>query len=150
MAQGSRPERVGEELRQEIGRLLDREVHDPRIGFVTITRVKVSADLQQARVYYTLIGDEKARQETARGLDAARPFLRRHIGSRIRLRRVPELAFEYDRSVEHQDRVEQLLRDIADERRAREADEAAAGGTAPSDGDMPDAPETPSKDDDAS
>lgn len=121
MAQGSRPERVGEQIRQEIARLLSREVHDPRIGFVTVTRVKVSPDLQQARVYYTIIGDDRAKRETARGLDAARPFLRRHLGSLIRLRRVPELTFEFDRSVEHQDRVEQILRDIADERQAREA-----------------------------
>jgi ribosome-binding factor A len=97
-------------------------VHDPRIGFVTVTRVKVSPDLQQARVYYTLIGDDRARQETARGLEAARPFFRRHIGARLRLRRVPELTFEFDRSVEHQDRVEQLLREIADERAARAVD----------------------------
>jgi ribosome-binding factor A len=121
MAQGSRPDRVGEQIRQEIGRLLSREVHDPRIGFVTVTRVKVSPDLQQARVFYTIIGDERVKRETARGLDAARPFLRRHLGSLMRLRRVPELTFEFDRSVEHQDRVEQILRDIADERQAREA-----------------------------
>jgi ribosome-binding factor A len=121
MGQGSRPERVGEQIRQEIGQLLSRDVHDPRIGFVTVTRVKMSPDLQQARVYYTIIGDDRAKQETARGLDAARPFLRRHLGSRIRLRRVPELTFEFDRSVEHQDRVEQLLQEIADERKSRDA-----------------------------
>lgn len=119
MAQGARPERVGEEIRQEIGRLLQREVHDPRIGFVTVTRVKMSPDLQQARIYYTLIGDERTKKETARGLDQARPFLRRQIASRIRLRRVPELTFEFDRGVEYQDRVEQLLREIDDERQAR-------------------------------
>jgi ribosome-binding factor A len=118
MAQGVRPDRVGEEIRQEIGRLLLTDVHDPAIGFVTVTRVKVSPDLQQARVYYTLIGDDRARQNTQRALERARPFLRRHIGSRIRLRRVPDLTFEYDRSVEHQDRVEQLLRELAAEREA--------------------------------
>jgi ribosome-binding factor A len=128
MAQGSRPARVGEQIRQVIGQLLTQSVHDPRIGFVTITRVTVSADLQQARVFYTLIGDDRARQETARGLEAARPFLRRHLGAHLRLRRVPELAFEYDRGVEHQDRVEQLLREIADERQARDAAAADAPG----------------------
>ena len=119
MAQGSRPERVGEQIRQAISLALAREVQDPRIGFVTITRVKVSADLQQARLYYTTIGDERVRKETARGLEAAKPFLRRALGNAIRLRRVPELAFEYDRGIEHQDRVEQLLHEIAEERRAR-------------------------------
>jgi len=130
MAQGSRPDRVGEEIRREIMRLLLEEVHDPAIGFVTVTRVKMSPDLQQARVYYTLLGDERAKKETARALERARPFLRRHIGSRIRLRRVPELAFELDRGVEHQDRVEQLLRELAEERRARGEDGGSNGGDA--------------------
>jgi ribosome-binding factor A len=119
MAQGSRPDRVGEEIRHEIGRLLGRDVHDPAIGFVTVTRVKVSPDLQLARVFYTQLGDERARQETQRALERATPFLRRHIGARLRLRRVPELRFQFDQSVEHQDRIEKILLDLAEERRAR-------------------------------
>ena len=109
MAQGARPERVGEEIRQELAIALAREVHDPAVGFITLTRTKVSPDLQLVRVYYTLIGDERAKRETQRGLERASPFLRRYIGARVRLRRVPEIRFEFDRSVEHQDRIEQLL-----------------------------------------
>jgi ribosome-binding factor A len=120
MSQGSRPERVGEEIREELAVLLVREVHDPGIGFVTLTRVKVSPDLQLARVYYTTMGDAAARQATAQALARATPFLRRHIGARIRLRRVPELRFEFDRSVEHQDRVERILLDLQAERDARQ------------------------------
>ena len=133
MGQGSRPERVGEEIRQAIAIALGREVQDPRIGFVTITRVKVSPDLQQVRLYYTVIGDERSRKETARGLEAAKPFLRRAVGNRVQLRRVPELAFEYDRGAEHQDRVEQLLREIEEERRARgpQDDEPGGGSSEP-------------------
>jgi ribosome-binding factor A len=119
MAQGARPSRVGEEIRQEIGRLLAREVQDPAIGFVTLTRVKVSADLQLARVYYTALGDERARQETRRALERATPFLRRQLGAHLRLRRVPDLKFEFDQSVEQQDRIERILLDLADERRSR-------------------------------
>jgi ribosome-binding factor A len=119
MAQGSRPERVGEEIRQAVGLSLARDVQDPRIGFVTVTRVKLSPDLQMARVYYTAIGDEKAKKDTARGLEAAKAFLRRAVANQVRLRRVPELAFEYDRGVEHQDRVEKILHELAEERRAR-------------------------------
>jgi ribosome-binding factor A len=129
MAQGSRPERVGEEIRQAVGLALTREIQDPRIGFVTITRVKVSPDLQQARIYYTTIGDERARKDTARGLEAAKSFLRRAIGNRIRLRRVPEIAFDYDRGVEHQDRVEQILNELAKERRARGEDNEPGSGS---------------------
>src|SRR6187399_2065053 len=93
MAQGSRPDRVGEEIREELATLLAREVHDPGIGFVTLTRVKVSPDLQMARVFYTVIGDDKTQKATAQALTRATPFLRRHIGARIRLRRVPEIRF---------------------------------------------------------
>jgi ribosome-binding factor A len=129
MAQGSRPERVGEEIRKELAQLLSREVHDPGIGLITLTRVKVSPDLQLARVSYTIIGDDKARAETERALTRATPFLRRQIGARIRLRRVPELRFEFDRSVENQDRIERILIDLQAERDARAASEPDDPGT---------------------
>jgi len=112
MSQGSRPDRVADQLRTELGLLLGREVHDPGIGFVTLTRVQVSADLQQARVFYTVLGDEKARSTSGRALERAAPFLRRQIGSRLRLRRVPELKWIYDESIAGQDRIEQLLNEI--------------------------------------
>ncbi len=126
MAQGARPERVGEEIRHELGLLLTRAVQDPAVGFVTVTRVKVSPDLQLARVYYTRMGTEKERRDTQRALERATPFLRRHIGTRLRLRRVPELKFHFDQSVEHQDRIERILLDLADERRARGEPDPAA------------------------
>ena len=132
MAQGSRPDRVGEEIRKELAQLLSREVHDPGIGLITLTRVKVSPDLQLARAYYTLIGDEKAREETDKALTRALPFLRRMIGARIRLRRVPELRFEFDRSVENQDRIERILLD-------RQAERDARGASVP-EADEPDSP----------
>jgi ribosome-binding factor A len=112
MSQGSRPDRVADLIRAELAMLLSRDVHDPGIGFVTLTRVQLSPDLQLARVYYTALGDEAARKKTVRALDRAMPFLRRQIGSRLRLKRVPELVFHYDESVAGQDRIEQLLQDI--------------------------------------
>jgi ribosome-binding factor A len=112
MSQGSRPDRVADQLRAELADLLAREVHDPGIGFVTLTRVQVSGDIQQARVYYTALGDQAARQRTARALERASPFLRRQIGRRLRLKRVPELHFHYDESIEGQVRVEQLLEEL--------------------------------------
>jgi len=125
MAQGHRPDRVGEQIRDELSTLLSRgAVHDPGIGFITLTRVKVSPDLQQARVFYTSLGDEKARKETAKALVRATPFLRRQIGSILTLRRVPELEFRFDESIGHQDRVEQILRDLHEE-------EAQRSGEAP-------------------
>ena len=112
----SRQTRVGEQIRLELSDLLARDVHDPGIGFLTITHVKLSPDLQQARAYYTTIGDDKARQETRKALDRATPFLRRHIGQRLRLRRVPELSFLFDESIEKQDRIEKILQDLNAER----------------------------------
>ncbi len=107
--------------------MLQRDVHDPGIGFVTLTRVKVSPDLQLARVYYTQIGDDRQRRDTARALERARPFLRRQLSQRIRLRRVPDLQFQFDESIENQERIEKILLDLEAERRSREpiADEAA-------------------------
>jgi ribosome-binding factor A len=117
-----RPDRVGDQIRQELSELLSRgAVHDPGIGFITLTRVKVSPDLQLARVYYTTLGDEAARKQTAKALERATGFLRRHLGERVRLRRVPELQFQFDESVAHQDRVEQILRDLHDEEERRKA-----------------------------
>lgn len=121
MAQGSRPDRVGEQIRQELSQILAQQVHDPGIGFITLTRVKVTPDLQLARVLYTVMGDDKQKKETVKALERAVPFLRRQIGSRIRLRRVPDLQFFYDESIEHQDRIEQILLDLKREREANAA-----------------------------
>lgn len=112
MSQGSRPDRVADQVRSELALLLTRDVHDPGIGFVTITRVQMTPDLQQARVFFTALGDDKARRNSARALDRAAPFLRRQIGSRLRLRRVPELTFIFDESIAGQDRIEQLLSEL--------------------------------------
>ncbi len=113
---GSRPDRVGDQIRSELAQLIAREVHDPGVGFLTLTRVKVTPDLQLARVYYTSLGDDQAQRETARALRRAAPFLRRQLGQRIRLRRVPELEFFYDESIAHNDRIEQILQDLKAER----------------------------------
>jgi ribosome-binding factor A len=112
MSQGSRPDRIADQVRSELAMLLTREVHDPGIGFVTITRVQMTPDLQQARVFFTALGDDKARKNSERAIERAGPFLRRQIGSRLRLKRVPELTFIYDESIAGQDRIEQLLNEI--------------------------------------
>jgi ribosome-binding factor A len=122
-----RPSRVGEQIREDLTELLAREVHDPGIGFLTITRVEVTSDLQNARVYYTTLGDAQARKQTARALGRATPFLRRQLGSRLRLRRIPELQFFYDENIERLDRVERILQELESERAGR----AAAGDLTP-------------------
>ncbi|MDQ3070383.1 MAG: 30S ribosome-binding factor RbfA [Acidobacteriota bacterium] len=120
MALNSRPERVADSIREEITTLLTRSVQDPGIGFITITRVKVTADLQHARVFYTTIGDEKAKKETGKALERVKPFLRRQISQRIQLRRAPELEFFFDETIGQQQRIEELLLEVQAERREYE------------------------------
>lgn len=122
MSQGSRPDRVADQIRSELADLLAREVHDPGIGFVTITRVRVSPDLQQARVLYTALGDDKTRAASARALERAAPFLRRKLGARLRLRRAPEVIFTYDDSIAGQDRIEQILNELHAAEHDRDSD----------------------------
>ena len=130
MAQGFRPDRVGDQIREELSEMLARgQVHDPGIGFITLTHVKVSADLQVAHVFYTTLGDAARRRETQQALDRATPFLRRQIGARVRLRRVPEIEFRFDEAIQHQDRIEQILRDLKQE----EANRTEPGSAAPVD-----------------
>jgi ribosome-binding factor A len=115
----TRPEKVGEQIRIELSQLIARDVHDPGVGFITLTKVTVTADLQLARVYYTTLGDEKAQKETDKALHRASPFLRRQIAQRVRLRRVPEIEFFYDKSVAQHDRVERILQELKAEADAR-------------------------------
>jgi ribosome-binding factor A len=137
--QGSRPARVGDQIREELSELLARHVKDPGIGFITITHVKVSPDLQVARAFYTTLGDEKSRKETAKALDRATPFLRRQIAGRLRLRRAPELAFQFDETIERQQRIEQLIEEI-------HATDAAAASDVSRDLSLSAAPEAPRDD----
>lgn len=119
MGQGVRAERVGDLIRAEVVELLTREVNDPELGFITVTGVQVTADLQLARIYYTAWGDAARRQATARALTRAAPFLRRQMGRRLRLRRVPRFEFVYDQSIEGQDRIERLIRELHEKEQAR-------------------------------
>ena len=121
MPQGSRPDRVADQIRAEVAALLGRELRDPGLGFVTVTRVQVTPDLQIARIYYTTMGDDRARRRTAEALQRALPFVRRSIGSRLRLRRVPEIQFLFDESIEQHERLEQLIQEIHETDALRQA-----------------------------
>lgn len=129
--QGSRPARLGEQIREDLSVIIKSDVRDPGIGFVTFTHVEVSADLQVARAYYTTLGDEKARSETARALGRATPFLRRQLASRLRLRHAPEIHFHFDESVARGQRVEQLLLEIQAAARETETEAPPAPSNPP-------------------
>jgi ribosome-binding factor A len=108
MPQGARTDRVGEEFREILAEAI-QELKDPRVGFVTVTAVKVSPDLQVAWVYYTVLGDEEAWAATRAALRSAAPHLRRELGRQIRLKVTPELRFEPDESPETGERIDALL-----------------------------------------
>ena len=112
-------ERVAERVRVELSTLLTRTVRDPAVSAVTITHVSMPADLQLARVYYTVL-DGGNRRDTARGLRRAKTYLRRLIGQRLQLRQVPELRFMFDDTLEQQDRLAKLFTDIENERQSKE------------------------------
>jgi len=116
--------RVGEMIHKEISDILARGLKDPRVGFVTLTSVDVTADLSIAKVYYTVIGDEKSRQQTANGLEKANPYIRRQLAQRLRMRHTPELIFKYDQSLEYGNRIDSLLKDIEDERNKNDQDDS--------------------------
>jgi ribosome-binding factor A len=104
-----RSSRVGEQMKKELSEIIGRKLKDPRIGFVTVTDVAVTGDLQQATVYISVLGDEKQREDTLKGLEKAKGFMRSEIGQRIRLRKTPELFFEFDESIDYGNRIETLI-----------------------------------------
>ncbi len=115
MTTHARPERVGQEIQAAVADILSRgELRDPRIGFITITGVKVSPDLRVARVFYSMIGTEAERKDTQAGLDAAKGFVRREVTSRVQLRVSPEIFFTFDESLEEGDKIDRLLREVKD------------------------------------
>jgi ribosome-binding factor A len=106
-----RTDRVADALQELIAGLLLREIKDPRIGLVTITGVKVSADLRHARVYFSCLGDETQRAQSLRGLNSASGFIRSQVARQLNLRVAPQIAFEFDASLEQAERLSRLLKD---------------------------------------
>jgi ribosome-binding factor A len=119
-----RAARLAEEIREEVADIVAHRLKDPRIGFVTITRVELSPDQTLARVLFSVLGEAADRAATLAGLSKAAGFVRRELGQRIRLRHTPEVEFVYDKGLDAADRVGRLL----DEVRATEASGAGTGG----------------------
>ena len=112
----ARTDRVGEEFREILAQEI-LKLKDPRVGFVTVTGVKVTADLRRAWVFYTSLGDDKARAGTRAALRSARPHLRSTIGRQVRLKYLPDLEFEEDQSMENGQRIDELIRKLHEEER---------------------------------
>ena len=104
--------RVNESVRQVLSEAVG-ELKDPRIGFVTVTGVDTSRDLRHARVYVSVLGSEESRQDSLAGLEAAHGVLQSRLGRELRMKRTPQLAFEYDPTVERGVRMTQLIDELA-------------------------------------
>ncbi len=107
-----RIQKVAQAIQEEAARILQRELKDPRIGFVTITRVQVTPDLQRATVYFSLLEGHGNPTETEAGLKSAQGYVRRLLGERLRLRVTPEVSFKADPSVAENIRIWKLLNDL--------------------------------------
>src|ERR1043165_2355741 len=113
---GRRVDRIEEQLRMELSEIVERELSDPRIGLVTVTSVKVSSDLRHARVFISVLGGAEERKRAITGLRSAASFVKRSLAKRLHhLRRVPDLIFDYDESLEEGIRIEQLFNQIKSE-----------------------------------
>ncbi len=107
-----RSDRVGHLIQKEISAILLEVIKDPRVGFITLTEVKVSDDLKSARVYFSTIGSEEEKRETVKGLNSAKGCIQGELGRRLKLRYTPKITFFYDGSFERADRIDRLLKDI--------------------------------------
>ena len=111
-----RPERVQEALRQEISNIVQREIKDPRLGFITITKVDLTKDLRYARIYFSVLGENKDKLLALKGLNSAKGYIKGLIGDRIKLRFMPQIEFRIDTSLEHTKEIYDILDKLKKER----------------------------------
>ncbi|MGH2445752.1 MAG: 30S ribosome-binding factor RbfA [Candidatus Limnocylindria bacterium] len=107
-----RTDRLDSQIRQELMELLQRDMQDPRIGFATVTRVETARDLGSARVWVSVLGTPEEREQAMKALTDAAPWLRRQLGGRLTIRRIPQLVMRHDDSIEAGDRVLRLLSEL--------------------------------------
>ena len=110
--QYKRKDRVGDLLKREIAQIIQNQLKDPGLGFVTITGAKLSADLKQARIFYSVLGDEDSKEKTASALKRASGFVQNEIGRRLKLKYTPEILFQFDESIEYGAHIEELIEKI--------------------------------------
>jgi ribosome-binding factor A len=122
-----RSERLAEEIREEVARMISTELKDPRLGFVTVVRVELAHDLGYARVHVGVLGDEKEREKSLVALRSAAGFVRRELGRRLRIHHTPEIDFRYDKGLDATDRVARLLQEDAARARPPEDGEEGEG-----------------------
>lgn len=116
MMEGKRSEKVADLIRKEVSQMLVKTVKDPRIGFVTITRVMVTEDCRLAKVYFSVAGTPEEKQQSMQGLDSAKGYIQRELGRRISLRYTPKIMFQFDPSIEYAIHIEEIFHQLQKER----------------------------------
>ena len=124
----SRADRVSQLIQQELSEILRKETKDPRLKMATITGVKMSKDLKNAKVYFSISGTDRRREEVLKGFQSAHGHIKRTLASRLELRYMPELRFYYDESFDYGERIDKLLKSITDENGTDEPDHSPADG----------------------
>jgi ribosome-binding factor A len=128
---GRRPERLGEQIREEVSQIVLGELSDPRIGFVTVTDVEVSSDLRNARIYVSILGSDEEVARSLGALRAASGFIRWHLGRSLNLRHLPDLHFAHDKTARTATRIEEILKEEGAKAHSREGDEASLNSSHP-------------------
>ena len=108
--QYKRAERVSDQIKREVSEIIQKQVKDPLVGFITVTDAEVTDDLRSAKIFYSVLGDEKSKTNTKIALERARDFIQQEIGKRIRIRHLPIITFKYDNSIEYGARIEELIK----------------------------------------
>ncbi|MCK4463897.1 MAG: 30S ribosome-binding factor RbfA [Candidatus Omnitrophica bacterium] len=114
-----RSERVAEAIRREASLLIEYELRDPRIGFITITRATITEDLRSAVIYYSVLGEEKTKKLAQKGFTSASPFIKKQIARRLKLRYAPDIKFKIDDTLDYAGRIEDMLRKIKEEKKEK-------------------------------
>jgi ribosome-binding factor A len=118
MSEGKRSEKVADVIRKEISEMIiQKTIKDPRIGFLTITRVLVSDDCRMARVYFSVMGSIDERNRSLEGLNSAKGYVRKQLGTRMRLRYTPDIIFQFDPSIEYAIHLDEVIHHLHEEKK---------------------------------
>lgn len=123
---GTRPERVQEAIRQEVSTIINNEIKDPRLGFLTVTRVELTKDMRYARVYFSVLGEDKAKFLALKGLKSAKGYIKGRLGEKIKMRFMPEIEFKIDETLEKTEEVFRIL-DKLQKEKGKKSDEGSSG-----------------------
>ncbi|MBU4305798.1 MAG: 30S ribosome-binding factor RbfA [Candidatus Omnitrophica bacterium] len=115
-----RKDKVAEFIKQEVSKIIHDEIKDPRVGFLTITKVELTDDLRYAKIFYSILGDEEQKKAAQQGMKSAYKFIRKLLGERVKLRYTPDISFRVDNSIEYCFHMNEIFDKLEQERKQKE------------------------------